>query len=124
MKITDEDLLSGKRVTVAEAAAYIGTTTAMLTWLMQQDAINGTKEVPFGFAKKKSSGGQWRYNIISSQLFQYKKGRRLERDEEIAQAKEIIREKDRQIIKLEALIHTMAQAIAEATQESALCGTR
>lgn len=123
MKITDEDLLGGKLVNVKEAASYIGTTVARLTWQMQQDAVNGTKEVPFGYAKK-CTGGTWRYTIISSQLYQYKKGHRLERDEEIAQAKEIIREKDRQIIKLEALIHTMAQAIAEATQESALCGTR
>lgn len=123
MKITDEDLLGGKLVNVKEAASYIGTTVARLTWQMQQDAVNGTKEVPFGYAKK-CTGGQWRYTIIGSQLYQYKKGHCLERDEEIAQAKEIIREKDRQIIKLEALIHTMAQAIAEATQESALCGTR
>lgn len=122
-KITDEDLLGGKCVNITQAAEYIGMTKSKLVWLMRQDTLNGTKEIPFGYAEKQN-GGNWRYTIIGSQLYQYKKGSHLERDEEIAQAKEIIREKDRQILRLEALIHTMAQAIAEATQESALCGTR
>lgn len=116
MNITDEYVLAGNRINVKQAAKYIGMTPDKLTWLMQQDAINGTKEVTFGFARKAKGKSQWNYTIIASQLYQYKKGSRLERDEEIAQAKEIIRHKDKQIERQEMLIYTLAKAIADLMQ--------
>lgn len=116
MEITDEYVLDGNRLNVKQAADYIGMTHTKLIWLMQQDALNGTKNIPFGFAKKSKGKSHWQYTIIGSQLYQYKKGSRLMCDEELSQAKEIIRHKDKQIERQEMLIYTLAKSIADLMQ--------
>lgn len=63
--LSDEEILSMKRVPPLEAARYLGMTYDMLTYKLQKG------EMPFGTAELKD---KWTYYINPRQLYNYKYG--------------------------------------------------
>ena len=79
-KYTDEDILTMNKVTAKIAANYLGGrwTYEMLTWMLRQDAENGTGKAPFGKAVHRKN---WSYYIFPEELVKYKHGYCPGRDE-------------------------------------------